>query len=67
MTHTGTVKFYNEKKEFGFITEEQTGKDYFIGGRSLKGVKIQTGDFVEFDTEETAKGHAAINVKKVEQ
>ena len=62
----GTVKFYNESKGFGFITEEQTGKDYFVGSRSIKGIKITAGDFVEFDTETTGKGEAAIDVKKVE-
>jgi len=58
----GTVKFYNFKKEFGFIAGED-GKDYFVHRTALKpGTKLRDNDKVEFDAEEADKGPRALNV-----
>lgn len=60
----GTVKFFNHKKEFGFITGED-GKDYFIHKTGLNdGVSLSDGDSVEFNAEQGDKGPKATNVSK---
>jgi CspA family cold shock protein len=60
----GTVKFFNETKGFGFISEEGTEKDHFVHVSGLID-EINEGDEVEFDLEEGRKGLNAINVKVV--
>ncbi|MBI4116276.1 cold shock domain-containing protein [Candidatus Pacearchaeota archaeon] len=58
----GTVKFFNEVKEFGFITGED-GKDYFVHRSALSdGMTIGEGDSVEFDVEKGEKGLKAVKV-----
>ena len=60
----GTVKFYNVTKGFGFI--KTTGKDVFFHKSSLlKGEVIKDGDTVDFETEETDRGMAGIDVRKI--
>jgi len=60
----GTVKFFNEMKEFGFITGED-GKDVFVHQSALgDGVTLKEGDSVTFDVEKGDKGPKATNVKK---
>ena len=44
----GTVKFFNHTKGFGFITEEESGKDYFVHSTGILS-RIQDGDAVEFE------------------
>ena len=62
---TGTVKFYNVKKMFGFITGDD-GKDYFVHISGFEeGTRIYEGDKVEFESEEGDRGPKAVNVKKV--
>ena len=58
----GTVKFFNETKGFGFITEEGVDKDHFVHVSGLID-EIREGDEVEFDLEEGKKGLNAVNVK----
>ena len=60
----GTVKFFNESKGFGFITEEGTSKDYFVHVSGLVD-DIREGDSVEFELQEGKKGLNAVNVKTV--
>ncbi|MFB0945281.1 MAG: CspA family cold shock protein [Spirosomataceae bacterium] len=60
----GTVKFFNETKGFGFISEEETNKDYFVHVSGLND-EIREGDEVEFDLEEGKKGLNAVNVSIV--
>ena len=60
----GTVKFFNETKGFGFITEEGVSKDHFVHISGLID-EIREGDEVEFDLEEGKKGLNAVNVKVI--
>ena len=60
----GTVKFFNDAKGFGFITEEGVDKDHFVHISGLVD-EIREGDEVEFDLEEGKKGLNAVNVKVV--
>ncbi len=64
---SGTVKWFNEKKGYGFITTED-GQDLFVHYSSIDmpGFKILTeGDNVSFDVEESDRGPQAKNVKKL--
>tara|TARA_B100001250_G_C19744230_1_gene764507 strand:- start:846 stop:1040 length:195 start_codon:yes stop_codon:yes gene_type:complete len=61
----GTVKFFNETKGFGFITDEEGGKDYFVHSTGLA-ERIKDGDVVEFELAEDPKGMRAVDVKPVE-
>jgi len=60
----GTVKFFNDAKGFGFITEEGSDKDHFVHISGLID-EIREGDIVEFDLTEGKKGLNAINVKVI--
>jgi CspA family cold shock protein len=61
---TGTVKFYNRVKRFGFIQQDE-GEDVFVHESGIIGDPIDENDRVEFDVEEGPKGLRAVNVKKV--
>ena len=63
-TITGTVKFFNEAKGFGFISEDNSTKEYFVHANNLS-QQIQQNDKVEFEIREGRKGPEAYNVKKV--
>lgn len=58
----GTVKFFNESKGFGFITEEGSGKEHFVHASGLID-QIKEGDNVSFDLQDGRKGPNAVNVK----
>ena len=58
----GTVKFFNESKGFGFISEEDSKEEYFVHVSGLID-EIKEGDAVEFELTEGKKGMNAINVK----
>lgn len=60
--NTGTVKFYNDSKGFGFIKDAKTSKEFFVHSSGLK-EKISENDEVTFDLEEGKKGLNAVNVK----
>ncbi|MBA3066269.1 cold shock domain-containing protein [bacterium] len=61
----GTVKFFNERKNFGFIEPEDKSKDLFVHKNDITSGSLQEGDKVEFDSAEGDKGLKAINVKKL--
>jgi len=61
---TGTVKFFNNAKGFGFITEEDSNKEHFVHISGLID-EIREGDNVEFDLTEGKKGLNAVNVKVI--
>ena len=60
----GTVKWYNKKKGYGFI-EQEDGEDLFVHYTQVEG-EINDGDSVEFEVGEGPKGPNAINVSKTE-
>lgn len=59
---SGTVKFFNETKGFGFITPSNGGKEVFVHSSGLID-NIRENDSVEYDVEEGKKGPNAVNVK----
>ena len=59
---TGTVKFFNVSKGFGFITTD-SGQEIFVHVTGLVD-QIRDGDKVTFDEQEGKKGLNAVNVKK---
>ena len=64
----GTVKFFNEKKGYGFITKED-GNDVFVHFTSIESEDdfktLKEGQAVEFDIESADRGDKAVNVKLV--
>ena len=60
----GTVKFFNESKGFGFISEEGSNKEHFVHISGLID-EIREGDEVEFELTEGKKGLNAVNVKVI--
>jgi CspA family cold shock protein len=60
---TGTVKFFNESKGFGFIVDDATNAEVFVHISGLVD-KINQGDKVTFDVTEGRKGPNAIEVKQ---
>ena len=64
---SGTVKWFNDQKGFGFITRDDGGKDVFVHQTAIisKGFRtLAEGDRVEFEIEQGEKGPAARNVQK---
>jgi CspA family cold shock protein len=62
--NTGTVKFFNESKGFGFIKEDDSNKEHFVHVSGLID-EINEDDQVEFELEEGKKGLNAVNVKVI--
>ena len=60
--NTGKVKFFNESKGYGFIVDEESGKEYFVHVSGLID-EVKENDDVTFDVEEGRKGPNAVNVK----
>ncbi len=61
----GTVKFFNETKGFGFISQENGNEDIFVHNTGLLD-NIRENDRVIFDIERGQKGLIAVNVKRKE-
>ena len=59
---TGTVKFFNETKGFGFIKNDETQEEIFVHATGLID-KVDQGDKVCYDVVEGKKGLNAVNVK----
>ena len=63
---TGTVKWFNDAKGFGFITPDDGGKDLFVHFSSIQasGFKsLKENDKVQYDVGQGAKGPNATNVR----
>lgn len=61
---TGTVKFFNTTKGFGFITQD-SGDDLFFHISELEGSEAREGDKVEYEVGEGQKGPCAVKVRIV--
>ena len=67
MPITGTVKWFNDSKGYGFLTREDGEKDVFVHHSAIQGQGFKSlaeGEKVEFDVVQGQKGPAAENVVK---
>jgi len=65
-TQTGTVKWFNEEKGFGFIAPDGGGKDLFVHFSEIKGAGFKTlaeNQRVEFEVTQGQKGLQASNIR----
>lgn len=60
---TGTVKFFNDSKGFGFITPDDGGKDLFVHVSSVQTGTLNDSDKVEYEVGEGQKGPCAVQVR----
>ena len=68
MSSTGTVKWFNDTKGFGFITVDGSTDECFVHHSSIQGTgfkSLSEGDRVQFDAVQGQKGPAAENVVKI--
>jgi CspA family cold shock protein len=68
MSATGTVKWFNNEKGFGFITPDDGSKDCFVHHTAIQGDgyrSLTDNDRVQFDVVQGQKGPAAQNVVKI--
>ena len=63
-THTGILESFNNEKGYGFIRDAKTKASIFVHMNNMAEA-INRGEHVSFDLEQTPKGAAAVNVKKV--
>ena len=70
MSTTGTVKWFNDTKGYGFITLDDGSKDCFVHHTAIQGDGFKTlneGDRVQFEIVQGQKGPAAENVVRIEE
>lgn len=63
------IDYYNERKCFGFVEQEGGGKDVFVHASAVKAAgvsRLQEGQKISFDVEDSPKGPNAINIKTEE-
>lgn len=62
--HTGRVKFFNQKSKFGFITEDGSGKEFYVHIKDAES-PLAEGDLVSFELQEARRGPQCVQVKKI--
>ncbi len=62
---TGTVKFFNDTKGFGFIKNDETGEDIFVHISDLQVSSIRENDKVQYEVAQGKKGPNAVKVSLV--
>ncbi len=63
----GTVKFFNDVRNYGFIEPDGDAKDHFVHRSSIIGdYYLEEGDRVEFKSVQGDRGRQAIEVRKIE-
>jgi CspA family cold shock protein len=65
---TGTVKWFNDSKGFGFITPQDGSKDVFVHHSSIQGngfKSLAEGQQVQFEVEQGQKGPSAVKVQTI--
>ncbi|NCI51182.1 cold-shock protein [Sediminibacterium roseum] len=60
---TGTVKFFNETKGFGFIKDDSDGKEYFVHVTALSTKTLKENEKVSYEVEDGKKGPMAVRVQ----
>ncbi len=61
----GTVKFFDPRKNYGFITPDEGDEDLFVHASDIESGMLNEDDRAEFESEEGEKGPRAVNVKKI--
>jgi len=62
----GKIKWYNARKGYGFIENDEGEKDCFVHRTQVpEGTFLNEGDQVEYEIEDSDKGPQAVNVKKI--
>ena len=62
---TGKVKFFIESKGYGFITDDETGRDIFVHATGLNAEGLREGDKVSYVEEDGKKGKVAAQVAAI--
>ena len=67
MTLNGKVKWFNQNKGYGFISQDGDSKDVFVHSSAVKDAGLNgltEGESITFEVEEGAKGLSAVNLQK---
>ncbi len=61
----GTVKFFDRRKNYGFIDPDEGEEDLFVHASDIDSGSLDDDDRVEFESEQSEKGPRAVKVKKL--